>query len=476
MFRSGSSRSEWEASRDGINEEAYEMTRERGVECLRVCREEGKTLYVFSAPRVPRVNAKVGSAVWVYEGRGLLHAFTTGALAYDDNFDRSPGSLHWAVENFTFGYGKLKCEEEVLRRMLDDPYETLSQIRAHNMRAPKTDRNFLQNVDSVLQCMDSTGKQLQCPLFAPFFIDMLKQGLRDTVLACAKNGAKEAIFLQIYPQLKASADAFEGRDFGTPAEALDAFLRVKDIIAQRIPQLTPKVAKMGLGRCTLFNCMGAQWEGDALRLHMWSVCFMRVFLLLNAPLSAYVFYMTNAFGKSDEFSKHDNLWAHQRKSAKLTEDHDPGALCDLESYSTDIRWDCDRSIQKVMCHTVPLPNFLGHGVPENQVDSNYRKLGVANSWVIYFLMEAAGGPSVEKQMPRALYEQMMSAKNYLVNCGWAAGVDAFSATRSVGLYAAAPNSVFYIQKLPDKYAIAIRTATLKDAEQFIEAMAKELPQ
>ena len=472
MFRSGSSRSEWEASRAGINEEAYEMTRERGVECLRVCREEGRTLYVFSAPG----GAKVGSAVWVYEGRGLLHAFTTGALAYDDNFDRSPGSLHWAVENFTFGYGKLKCEEEVLRRMLDDPYETLSQIRAHNMRAPKTDRNFLQNVDSVLQCMDSTGKQLQCPLFAPFFIDMLKQGLRDTVLACAKNGENEAIFLEIYPQLIASAKAFEDRKFGTPSEALNAFLQVKNIIAQRIPQLTPKVAKMGLGRCTLFNCMGAQWEGDALRLHMWSVCFTRVFLLLNAPLSAYVFYMTNAFGKSDEFSKHDNLWAHQRTSAKLTEYHDPGALCDLVSHHTGTREKCDEDIQNVMCHTLPLPNCLGHGVPENEVDANYRKLGVANSWVIYFLMEAAGKSSVEEKMPRELYKQMMSAKNYLVNCGWAAGIDAFSATRSGGLYVAAPSSVFFIKKLPEKYAAAIRTATLEDAGQFIKAMAKELPQ
>lgn len=451
--------------REEINAEAVEMTQRRGVKLMKMYSNPEKKLYVFSATKG---GGKVGSAVWVYHGRGMLHAFTTGALAFDDNFDRSSGRLNWAVENFTFGYGKLKCEEYILLQLLNQPFETLQKIQTDNAN-PKNqdDQNFLQNVGAVMQCIQSTGNG-HCELFADFFIGMLREGLRSTIKTCTDIGNKERdpIFLEQQRRLEAWGKTFDDESYNDPAKALHDFLKVKNIIVQCIPNLSAKVAKMGLGRCTLYKLISKQWEGEELRLHMWSVCFMRVFLLLSDPLSAYVFYMTNAFGKSDEFSKVDELWAHKRVSQKLSHRPDPGPLCDLLN---DDQGRYADDIQELMCKTVPLPAFLT-GYADNDKP---KMLGVANSWVLYFLMAAAGGPSVQSQMQPSLFKQMESAKNFLKKCGWEKGVNEFRG--AAGLFVANPvEGVFDSNLLPDKYARLIRTARLVDAEQFIDNVANAL--
>ncbi len=229
--------------------------------------------------------------------------------------------------------------------------------------------------------------------------------------------------------------AFNSRRW-TPSEALEEFFRIKAILVDHLPRLHPKIAKMGLGRGALFSMFADRWEGKVSRLHMWSVCFTRTFLLL----SAYVFFMLNAFGKADEFSKGDDVWAHKKKpeqpNAKAA-----GGLCDLV-YEGDpsIAQKCAADVAGVMRCTVPLPPFLER--PYGEVNPKAKLLGMANSWVLAFLRSAASGQPVAIYLAPDLVPEMEAAKAYLIKAGWDAGLNRFASTAGSELFVAQATSVF----------------------------------
>jgi hypothetical protein len=446
------------------------MLLNRGVRLLKSEVSDGGHLYVFSAP-----TGKVGSAVWVHPGRGVLHAFTTGGLALDDNFDPigPPGGVQWPVENFTFGYGKLRCEAEWLTRMLRSTLPTLQQYRTESKFLTDDDKCI---VDAVLHAVATEGPG--CKAFGDFFITLLIKGLDATVGACNKFVVErdvpdqDPVYAQM-PLMLAAVEAFKLRAW-TPPEALDEFFRIKALLVDHLPQLHPKVAKLGLGRGTLFSLIAERWEGKTTRLHMWSVCFTRTFLLLSDPLAAYVFFMLNAFGKADEFSKVDDLWAHKRKPEQPDKKR-AGALCDLV-YDAEpgIPLACAADVAAVMRHTLPLPTFLGD-IPMEEVEaavvSKPKLLGVANSWVVAFLKSAATGEPVQHFLAPGLVHEMEAAKAYLTLAGWEAGVNQFARASLGSRDGGEGTSVFYPPPLPPKTAALLRSATLQDAEAFVHYMA-----
>ena len=378
-----------------------------------------------------------------------MHAFTTGGLALDDNFDPI-GSMQWPVENFTFGYGKLRCEAEWLTRMLRSTLPTLQQYRAEsNQRLADDDKCI---VDAVLHAVVTQGPC--CQLFGDFFITLLTKGLDATVGACtlivADRGVPEddPVYVQL-PKMMAAVEAFKARAW-TPPNALEEFFRIKALLVDHLPRLHPKVAKLGLGRGTLYSLIAEQWEGRATRLHMWSVCLTRTFLLLSDPLAAYVFYMLNAFGKSDEFSKTDHVWAHKRKPEQPDKKR-AGALCDLV-YEAEpgIMRACAADVTAMMRDT--------------------KLLGVANRWVVALLRSAASGEPIQSLLPPYLVREMEAAKAYLTRAGWEAGVNRFARAALGGEFKGRA-SVFHPPPLPPSTAALMCAATLQDAEAFVQDMA-----
>lgn len=463
--------------RGSVHRRVREILLQRGVHLLKDVPSEGGHLYVFSAP-----TGRVGSAIWVYRDRGLLNAFTTGSAGLEDNFDPI-GTMQWPVENFTFGYGKLCCEAECLRRMLRKPLQAMSLYQAENQA-----NKFMSDEEKVRisQVIDDL-REGRTEEFEGFFIDLLIKGLGDTARYANEIVAKRDLpdgddpVYQLVPRMESEIKDFKelvliryGRYKApnTLQEALHTFLHIKAILVDSLPQLHPKIAKMALGRGALFSLIRVPWEGAHSRLHMWTVCFARLYLLLTDSHMAYTFFMLNAFGKSDEWSKFDDLWAQKRKP--LTPDPEkrinPGALCDLV-HSGDggvVAAACASQVVQAMSSTAPLPHFLGVGSESAHAAAKAKLLGVANDWVVEFLRNIANGEPIGSSLSPELAAEMNRAKTFLSEAGWEAGFNTFLHGKH---YSRDNVGVFDPPPLSKHIAALIRTATLEDAERFVEDIA-----
>ena len=507
-----------------VDDEAADVMFERGIRLIKslavVSTSDSdlkKRLYVFNGPKqVDGGSVKVASAIWFYpkmeeeQSGGTLNAGTTGSVDWGDNFDIC-GKLKLAVENGTFGLGKVCWERfmlsELLKNLLSDPKAAIQRYYEKNINSKflsEAEKALLEEVKvavMLLPCVVS--ETTKCDeeaekAWRPLFDGLLHKGLRDTIASCDKivneKGVPESD--PVYTLLTLMTAEFEAMLLLSTkklsAEAsFEEFKRIKGILLNSLPLLHPKIAKMGLGRGALFSLISEKWEGKETRLHMWSVFFARVYMLCSDPVCAYTFFVLNVFGDWHEFSKFDALWADLNKPQDPLFKKSGGALCDLRSADAAIATECAQRVEALMSRKASFsiagvvrtsPYTCGETMMEDP-----KLLSVANNWVIVLLMHqvqfprgvyAGGGfgGAPDSYMSEGLIEEMEQAKRLLTSAGWDTDFNRFypAVEGTVGVCAEEPVGVFNVPRIPAKYAELMSRTSLKNTGDFLERLSVRL--
>lgn len=413
---------------------------------IRMMPTANPNFYVFLAPSEKDGQTKVAAAVWhnidaaaadpkndaaADQNKTLLHiAFTKGSPCYSDNFDAFP-KTGVRVESCTFGLGKVLCEKAELAAMLKNPLEF-----------------YEKNIDNA-RLSDEFKNELKIAVaspsqFATLFKALLMTGVEDTAAACQtwskKVDASDPIHL-LLPSLMHDVKLFKAAVLDiTAEEALEWFGCIKQPLLNALQGMDPRVAKMAIGRCTLFPVMGSRWEGEG-RLHMWSVFFTRIFLLCEAGDEAvYTFFMLNVKGIQCEFSDKDNLWAILNKSQS-----GGGALCDL---LLEPKKQEQMKIEALM-----------------QSDERQHKLlGMTNGWVAEWLKYRVGFSKTLFSDPNLKIE-MEAAEEYLSLIGWD--------TEFVRIFLPTPSASAFSPR-PIACTELMRSTTDKDVGNFLSRFSLRL--
>ena len=398
--------------------------------------------HVFLAPGQAK---KVGAAVWwhsssslVDANEGLLRvAFTTGSPCCSDNFDTFP-NLGVRVENGTFGLGKVLCEKAELAALLENPMDFYQK----NIDNPRLSSDFKHELERA-----AANPSVLLP---PLFKALLIKGLEDTAAACQtwckKIDASDPTHT-LLPSMVSDVAVFKEEVFHkTSEEALERFGCIKQPMLDALRGMDPRVAKMGLGRGTLFSVMGSRWEGEG-RLHMWSVFFARIFLLCEAGDAAvYTFFMLNVYGIQCEFSDKDNVWAILNKSQL-----GGGALCDLLLSSEQTKE--QEKIKALM----------------QSDERKHKLLGVANGWVAAWLKHRVGFSETPLfSSEPELENEMEAAKEYLCRIGWD------TAFLRIFVPDSTTTSVFSPRPISPSCAELMRTTIPKDVIHFVSRFSLRL--
>jgi hypothetical protein len=381
-----------------------------------MAKERGLDLFLFSAPH----SAKVGSAV-LCSKETVLHAFTTGALAMDDNFDTlEPDDAGFSsTENFSFGLCKGYLELYNLKRLMD----TDEHFNAY--------AEYNRNKDWI----DAKGKTLifveadKEAFLKHVMIEAAKKAVGECILLRDKEGVEgDPLMISLLPSMIHTVDEMtKSASYKRAEQVLDDYARFKkSFFLDNITKLAPKTAKMAVGRSVIYSAIVEDWEW----VSTYAVEVTRTHFLLHHPEIAYTFFMINSGGVGSggkEYSKYDDHWA--QKYTKIAT-RGGGVLCDIASQEPE---ECLGFVIDTICDTSKL-------------------LAQANARVVLSLLH------------RSHSLHYIRAMELLVACGWE---DAINKAIDGG-------NVFHPPKLPDAYASCIASATLHDRRSFIVRLSRAL--
>jgi hypothetical protein len=345
----------------------------RGIHLInKVHAADGTICYVFDAAENPGdqgPSGKVGSVVFV-RGSDVSMAFTTGSPLFEDNFDRDGYYQEVPIENCIFAALKLLIEMRAVARLEN----------TDDNRALLLSKMYVIHEDVIKKANEK------------------KYGESDpVVIQCIRD----------YPLLMS-----EDREAGMHELATLPFWKLKmkylglrQKILEKIPRTIPKIAKMSIGRNTIFPLIKQSFEGEELRL--WGVYFARLFFLHKAAniengVYPLLYTMMHKFGNQQEWSKDDDAWA--MKNAEMRPTEESGPLCYFkEEYNGDSKAAEARAM--IMANTVRPPKK--------------KMLGRVNDWVTTKLQIEAGVPiSMEERGEMDFEQREARAKYMLYECGW----------------------------------------------------------
>ena len=205
---------------------------------------------------------KVTNAI-VLNDEGVFNAFTTGDIALNDNFDKPPYGV--PVENCVFGPVKYLLEKYCWDHTPGaDPNELLEKLDA---------------VDNDILKISAKKKLAHQPI----------------VQLCESRK-------QYVQHLKSSLQIAK-----PPQEIVASYFQLRDAFLPYLVNCDPRIAKMAVGRNTIYSVMGTTWNSvcDA------AVFFTRRSMLAHNPNIAFLFCLLHKFGPACEISKDDNIWAYK---------------------------------------------------------------------------------------------------------------------------------------------------------------------
>jgi hypothetical protein len=301
-------------------------------------------------------------------------AFTTGSPLFEDNFDRDTHYQPVPVENCIFGALKLCIEMHEVRKLKETP-ENLNLLL----------ENFSLIHRDIVDKMSQGEVKKRYPENDP------------VVKLCQKD-------MMVIEQMPLELLSFQ--------ELKNRYIFYRTRILEQLPFAAPKVAKMAVGRNTLFHLIKAKFEDQELRI--WGVYLARLYFMhkniskgdIVLPL---LYSMMHRFGNQQEWSKDDNIWAIKNKDGIPSEESGP--LCYFKpEFNGDMR-----------ARTVRLHVMQNTVFPRRKA-----KLGYANDLVERKLQLEAGLPiSMDVDGGDKFLERENKARMALIECGWVDWFDSF---------------------------------------------------
>ena len=254
----------------------------------------------------------------------IFNAFTTGGIAWNDNFDAAEDGVR--VENLAFGAAKSKMEQWMWGKMTPEERESK---RAELI-------NDMDKADEVALTWAKRKNVLHTDPVALF---------------CKWHAAELAASKRFLLQANITSENLH-TDF-----IAHQFFNLRDQILDRIVDGHPAIAKMGIGRNAKFIFPAYD------RMDQGVVFYIRRYVLSRHPAMAYLFCLLHKFGRTREVSDGDDDWAVKMPNVAK----DEGAL---DAFLEGAPYTDQRERLTYITSIFPLE----------------KKLGEANRWVAESLM------------------------------------------------------------------------------------------